>query len=232
VRTVSADHAHIDYFQSVSSAQGYLSNRFGIRVRPGFCSAVVRNAEGQVNCIGQEFQTPLHLGVLPVHLRMIVGNHVLKFPASDLIDVLTGKKSFREALDSAARIDCKPAAHSNGDGRSDLFAGAHYTFQQTPAGFLSIELAACSRSANLAIELYKSGDTVSAEWTTAVAEECHSEAVRFLSDPKDSSDLTVNDLQEFTAAAKALRKTLNALRRSQTKSKKPSTETRSMKQGV
>ena len=38
--------------------------------------------------------------MLPSHVRIVVDNHMLNDPASDLIDVLTGKKSFQEALNS------------------------------------------------------------------------------------------------------------------------------------
>jgi hypothetical protein len=37
---------------------------------------------------------------VPSHVRMIVDNHLMNHPSSDLMDVLTGKKSFQEAMDS------------------------------------------------------------------------------------------------------------------------------------
>jgi len=38
---------------------------------------------------------------------MIVDDHVLNYPASDLIDVLIGKKSFQHALESTPKSEPK-----------------------------------------------------------------------------------------------------------------------------
>jgi hypothetical protein len=48
----------------------------------------------------KEFEIPIQIEKLPSHIRMIVDDHLLNYPASDLIDLLTGQKSFRQALDS------------------------------------------------------------------------------------------------------------------------------------
>ncbi len=57
-------------------------------------------SSGQVNPRGNEFRTPLRLEGLPTYMQMIVDDHVLNYPESDLIALLTGEKSFQEALDS------------------------------------------------------------------------------------------------------------------------------------
>src|SRR5437660_5974499 len=91
---------YLDYFQGLSGSREGMLNRFGVRLREGSCWVVVKNRDGQVNPSGREFHTPLQLERLPAYFRMIVDDHVLNYPASDLIAVLTGEKSFQEALDS------------------------------------------------------------------------------------------------------------------------------------
>ena len=100
MKDISPDQKYIDYFQGVCGSQDGSLNRFGIRVREGFCLAVVKNGDGQANPCGKEFPVPVRFETLPSHVCMIVDDHVLNYPASDLIDVMTGKKPFQQALDS------------------------------------------------------------------------------------------------------------------------------------
>jgi hypothetical protein len=79
--------------------------------------------------------------------------------------------------------------------------------------FLTVELSACSRSANLASKMFRAGDTIAAERTTADAEKCYAMIFRFLSDPKDSRHLTTKSIQEFTVKMEVLRSTLDGLQR-------------------
>src|SRR5437764_13219664 len=79
---------------------------FGIRVLEDRCFVVIQ-IEGGQPVFGHPHQIPLQLEILPSHVRMVIDNHVLNYPASDLIDVLTRKKSFQEALDSPAQIEAK-----------------------------------------------------------------------------------------------------------------------------
>jgi hypothetical protein len=103
MKTIGPDKTYIDYFQGVCSSQEGLSNRFGIRVREGLCLAVFKTGDGQANPYGKEFRIPVQPEMLPIHLRMILYDHVLNYPASDLMDVVTGKTSFQQALDSPAK---------------------------------------------------------------------------------------------------------------------------------
>ena len=97
---IGSDKAYIDYFQGVSASQVGLSNCFGVRVwDQAFCAAV-KLGDGAANPCSKKFQIPVQLENLPSHIRMIVDDHLLNYPASDLIDVLRGKKSFEQALDS------------------------------------------------------------------------------------------------------------------------------------
>jgi hypothetical protein len=103
VYTVGPDRTYIDYFQGVSCSTDGLLNSFGIRVRDGSCLAVVKNGDGQAAACGKEFRIPVQLEMLPRYLGMIVDDHVLNYPASDLIDVLIGRKSFQQALESSSK---------------------------------------------------------------------------------------------------------------------------------
>ena len=96
---------------------------------------------------------------------------------------------------------------------SDLSATVQSAFDHQQVEFLTVELSTCSRSANLASKMYRAGNTVAAERTTADAEKCYAMVFRFLSDPKDSRNLTTNSIQEFTVKMEALRTTLDGLQR-------------------
>ena len=99
MKIIGPDKTYIDYFQGLCFLQEGLTNRFGIRVREGLCLAVVKLGDRQANAYGKEFRLPVQLEMLPIHVRMIVYDHVLNYPASDLMDVVTGKTSFQQALD-------------------------------------------------------------------------------------------------------------------------------------
>src|SRR5229473_7871348 len=88
---------HIDYWQGVCAAQSGQTSSFGIRVQDGRCSAVKRIDGGQSNIFGTAYQIPVQLEILPTYLRMIIDSHLLSYPTSDLMDVLTGEKSFQYA---------------------------------------------------------------------------------------------------------------------------------------
>ena len=47
---------------------------------------------------GNSHPIPVQPEDLPSHLRIIVDDHCLNYPHSDLIEVLAGRKSFRDAL--------------------------------------------------------------------------------------------------------------------------------------
>jgi hypothetical protein len=101
VKTIDLDGASIDYLNIVFASRRGLRNRFGIRVLEDRCYVIIQIGEDQPNTFGKAHQIPVQLEILPNYLRMIVEEHVLNYPGSDLMDVLTGKKSFHEALDSS-----------------------------------------------------------------------------------------------------------------------------------
>jgi len=110
VKIIGPDKTYIDYFQGLCFLQEGLTNRFGIRVREGLCLAVVKLGDRQANAYGKEFRLPAQLEMLPIHVRMIVYDHVLNYPASDLMDVVTGKTSFQQALDALPKKEPMRAA--------------------------------------------------------------------------------------------------------------------------
>jgi hypothetical protein len=107
MKIIGPDKTCIDYFQGVCVSQEGLANLFGLRVGAKLCLAVVKDGDGKVNTYGTEFRMPVDLTTLPSHVRMIVDNHMLNYPASDLIGVLTGAKSFQEALESSTKGELK-----------------------------------------------------------------------------------------------------------------------------
>jgi hypothetical protein len=103
VKTTGSDRTYIDYINVV--------HRFGIRVLEDRCLVVVQIGDGQP-IFGKTCRIPLELDTAPSLVRMIVDNDLMNCPASDLTDVLTGKKSFQQALDSPAEIEAiSTAAH-------------------------------------------------------------------------------------------------------------------------
>ena len=98
MKTTGLDETYLDYFNMVHG--------FGIRVLEDRCLVVIQVGDGRP-IFGQAHQIPVQLEIVPSHVRMIVDHHLMNYPTSDLVDVLTGKKSFQEALDSPAGIEGK-----------------------------------------------------------------------------------------------------------------------------
>ena len=98
MKTIGLDETYIDYFNMV--------HHFGIRVLEDRCLVVIQIGAGQ-SIFGQAHQIPVQLETVPSPVRMIVDDHLMNYPTSDLMYVLTGKKSFQEALDSPAGIEGK-----------------------------------------------------------------------------------------------------------------------------
>jgi hypothetical protein len=98
VKTIGLDGTYIDYFNTVHG--------FGIRVLEDRCFVVIEIGDGQP-VFGHAHQIPVQLETVPSHVRSIIDDHVLNYPASDLIDVLIGKKPFQQALESAPKREPK-----------------------------------------------------------------------------------------------------------------------------
>ena len=87
---------HIDYWQRPHPAQRGLQNRFGVRVRDGRCWALIQIGDEDPFTFGKAHDIPVDLSMLPSYLRMIVDDHLLNDPNSDLVEVLGCRKSFVE----------------------------------------------------------------------------------------------------------------------------------------
>ena len=98
---------YIDYWQSVCEAQRELTSSFGIRVQDGCFSAVNSISGRQSKTFGRLYDIPLQFEILPTYMRMIIDDHLLNCPNSDLMDVLTGKKSFRDALGAPTKTEAR-----------------------------------------------------------------------------------------------------------------------------
>jgi len=98
---------YIDYWQGIYAIRRGLKNRFGIRVREGRCWALVQLGDDEASTFGKPHEIPVEISTLPSVLRMIVGDHQLSYPDSDLIDVLTGTKSIREVFGSPDKTGVK-----------------------------------------------------------------------------------------------------------------------------
>ena len=114
MKVTDPDKTYIDYFQGAWCLREGLANRFGVRVREGLFLAVVKIGDGQVTACGKEFRIPLQLEELPTHVRIIISDHVLNYPAYDLADVVTGKASFQQALGSPNNEEEPMRATANG----------------------------------------------------------------------------------------------------------------------
>jgi hypothetical protein len=76
-------------------------------VREGRCWALVQIADDEASTFGESHEIPVDLSTLPNPLRMIVENDHGNYPHSDLTDVLTGRKSIREAFGLQDKMQVK-----------------------------------------------------------------------------------------------------------------------------
>jgi hypothetical protein len=97
---------YIDYWQSACDPKGPIV-RFGVRVRDSHfrvgleMCVVMKHREEPSNTYQNGYQIPVQLGTLPYYVRMIIEDHVLNYPISDLVEILVGKKSVQEGLRKA-----------------------------------------------------------------------------------------------------------------------------------
>ena len=100
MKTIGADNTYIDYWQD-DVATPLLKTQCGIRVREGRFSAIIKVGAEQPKVVSEIYlipiKLPIKLGTLPTFISTIINHHVLH-PNSDLIEVLKGEESFRDAL--------------------------------------------------------------------------------------------------------------------------------------
>jgi hypothetical protein len=97
----------IDYWQPTTATRRGLKNRFGIRVETGRCWALIQIGDYEASTFGKSHEIPVDLTTLPIYMQMIVNEYQLNCPSSDLLDLLTGKISFRDARRPPAKIEVK-----------------------------------------------------------------------------------------------------------------------------
>ena len=97
----------VDYWQKVCASQRGLANRFGLRVRNGCCWALMQIGDEGPRIFGKPHEIPVDLDTLPPFLFILIDEYRLDYPNDDLVDVLTGKKSLQQALDSPVEIEPK-----------------------------------------------------------------------------------------------------------------------------
>ena len=96
---------HIDYWQHSEPFKRGLKNRCGVRIRDGRCWALFQIGPDAPFTFGNPYEIPVDISNLPGYVRFFVDKELRNYPTSDLLDVLTGKKSFHAALDSPAKIE-------------------------------------------------------------------------------------------------------------------------------
>jgi hypothetical protein len=81
----------------------------GIRVWKDHFTVVTKVGAEEPKVWGEVHSIPIELETLPMFASLIIDDQKLNDPTSDVLDVLTGEKSFREALGPTA------SAHRGGD---------------------------------------------------------------------------------------------------------------------
>jgi hypothetical protein len=94
---------------------------------------------------------------------------------------------------------------------SDLSASLQAQSDYNRVDFLTTELALCFTFAAIAVRKYAAGNRESAETSLAHAEKSYETAIHYLSDPKHSKHLTVEEAHATTTELKRIRERLNGL---------------------
>jgi hypothetical protein len=97
MQTISADKTYIDYWQDYGTGR---KSHFGIRVWSDQCAAITNVGADTPSLFGEPHKLPIDpAGTERQHsLNNVIGEHMHRHPDSDLTAVITGKKSFKEAL--------------------------------------------------------------------------------------------------------------------------------------
>jgi hypothetical protein len=217
MKTIGSGRRYIDYFQGLFAPQVGLSKCFGIRVGKRHLVVVVKLNSGEATVCGKEFCLPVEIEMLPSHVRQIVDDHVLNYPTSDLIDVLTGKKSFQQAVEFPTVRKNRTTNHRSERQRvSGMSSQPNWTdlsseLNQRRIDFLKADLAVCFTFAKVAETELGNGDRYVAAKAMSHAEKGYETICSFLADPKHVSHLTANQVQNFKAELQRLRERLDGL---------------------
>jgi hypothetical protein len=98
MKTISPDRTYIDYWQDYRTGK---KSHFGIRVWADRCSVITNVGAVSPNLFGDPHELPIDLSCTEGQhsLNNVIGEHMHRHPDSDLIAVLTAKKSYKEALE-------------------------------------------------------------------------------------------------------------------------------------
>ncbi len=99
MKTISPDQTFIDYWQDYGTGR---KSHYGVRVWEDRCCALTNVGSTNPTVLGDVHAIPVDLSdIAPKNsLSNVTNEHMYHHPDSDLFQVLTGKKSFREALAS------------------------------------------------------------------------------------------------------------------------------------
>ena len=103
---------YIEYWQGASAAQRGLTSRFGVLVKEGSFSAIFSLGGGQSDTFGRLYELPVQPDILPTYLRLIIDSHAQNCPDTDLMDVLAGRKSFKDALVTPRKREVQSATRN------------------------------------------------------------------------------------------------------------------------
>jgi hypothetical protein len=99
MKTPNRDQTCVDYWQDYGTGQ---KSHFGIRVWTDSCSVITNVGAELPKVFDNRHGLPIDLSSTEGQhsLNNVVSEHMHRHPESDLVAVLTGKKSFKEALES------------------------------------------------------------------------------------------------------------------------------------
>ena len=95
---------------------------------------------------------------------------------------------------------------------TDLFLKTKAEFDRQRSNLLHLELATCSRNADLASTMCRVGNHGGANRTITDAERSYDTVVQLMSDPIQAKRLTIKATQEITQRIHALRERIAALK--------------------
>ena len=107
MKTPSPDRSYIDYWQDYGTGR---KSHYGIRIWEDRCCAITNVESANPQELGKTHPLPMDLSdrAPKNSVTNIAGEHMTHHPHSDLLDVLTCKKPFRNAVNDALNDTAKP----------------------------------------------------------------------------------------------------------------------------
>jgi len=95
----------IDYWQPTTGTAQAAQSRFGIRLRQGRCWPLVQVGDESPSSFGSAQEIPVEVSSLPGYMLIVVKEDLARDPASDLVELLLGKKSIQQARKAAGKSE-------------------------------------------------------------------------------------------------------------------------------